>query len=169
MSIEENKAAILRTFEEVFNQGNVALIDDLFTPDVVFNSTSRQEGPTRGIEEYREFVRGFLAAFCDVRFTVHDIVAEGDRVVVRATGEATHIAEYQGIPATGKRVSVPEMIMVRAVGGKCAEAWSMFDTMSLLQQLGVMPRGKPPRPLLRLIIGVQRMAGRMRKRRDAHQ
>jgi steroid delta-isomerase-like uncharacterized protein len=162
MSTEENKTAVCRGFEEIFNQGNVDAVDDLFTPDVVFNSTARQEGPTRGREEYKEFVRGFLAAFSDVRFSIHDIVAEGDKVVVRATGDATHIREYQGIPATGKRISVPEMIMIRAVDGKCAEAWSMFDTMSMLQQLGLVPRGKMPKPLIKVIFAVQRIVGRMR-------
>jgi steroid delta-isomerase-like uncharacterized protein len=165
-AIQQNKDALLRAFAEIFDQRNVAAVDELFTPDVVFHSTARQEGPTRGREEYKEFVRGFLGAFTDIRFEVHDIIGEGDRVVARATGHARQVGEYQGIPATGRTIAVPEMIMVRAVDGRCAEAWSMFDAMAMLQQLGVMPRGKPPRPVIKLILGLQRLAAGLRGNRS---
>jgi steroid delta-isomerase-like uncharacterized protein len=162
---ETNKAAVIRAFEEVFNRGDLDAIDELFQPDVVFYSTALPDPsePVRGREAYREFARGFLAAFTDVHFDIKAVVAEGDLVVVRAIGQATHIAEYQGIPPTGRRVQLAEMIMVRGVDGKCAEAWSMLDTLGLLQQLGIAPSGRPPRALLRVVVGVQKLRNRLRR------
>jgi steroid delta-isomerase-like uncharacterized protein len=164
---EENRRAIIRAFEEVFNGGNLAAIDELFQPDVVFYSTALPDPsePVRGREAYKEFARGFLAAFSDIRFDILDVVAEGDLVVVRALGQAVHTAEYQGIPATGRRVRLTEMIMVRGVDGKCAEAWSMLDTIGMLQQLGIMPRARPPRAVLRVIVGIQKLRRRRARRR----
>jgi predicted ester cyclase len=163
------RAAVIRAFEDIFNKGNLDAIDDLFQPDVVFYSTALPDPsePVRGREAYREFARGFLEGFSDVHFDIKGVVAEGDLVVVRAVGRATHTAEYQGIPPTGRTVELAEMIMVRGGVGKCAEAGSRLDPRGLRQQLGRAPRGRPPRAVLRVLVGIQRLAARRRGRRSA--
>ena len=81
----------------------------------------------------------FLAAFPDLHVTIEDVVAEGDRVVVRTTYTGTHQADLQGIPATGKTVSESAITIFRLANGKIAEGWLVADNLGLMQQLGVIP------------------------------
>lgn len=117
--------------------------------------------PVRGCEAYNDFARGFLAGFSDMDFQIRSMVAEGDLVAVRAVGHVTHDAEYQGIPATGRRIELTDIIVVRGVDGRCAEAWSMVDTLTMLRQLGIVPGGPPPRAVLRAIVGLQKLRARL--------
>ena len=154
---DQLKATLRRAFDEVFVQGKVDAVDEVFTHDIVFHSTARPEGPTRGREEYKEFVREFLDAFTDVAIDVHDMVAEGDLVVSRATIRAKHVGTYHNIPPTKKSVAIFSMIMARAdASGICEEAWSAYDTMGLMQQLGVLPRKPMPKPIIWLILKLSR-------------
>jgi steroid delta-isomerase-like uncharacterized protein len=70
---------------------------------------------------------------------IEDVVAEGDRVVIRTTLKATHQGEFQGLPATGKTISVPGITIYRMDNGKIAEAWLVSDNLGMMQQLGVIP------------------------------
>ncbi len=81
----------------------------------------------------------FAAAFPDGQMTIEDLVAEGDRVVARTTFNGTHQGEMQGIPATGKAVSVSGITIFRLDNGKIAEGWLVNDNLGLMQQLGVIP------------------------------
>jgi steroid delta-isomerase-like uncharacterized protein len=151
------KANLRRAFDEVFVEGKVDVVDEVFTPGIVFHSTACPEGPTRGREEYKEFVREFLDAFTDIQIDVHDMVAEGDLVVSRATIRAKHVGTYHNIPPTKKSVAIFSMIMARAdPSGICEEAWSAYDTMGLMQQLGVLPRRPMPKPIIWLILKLSR-------------
>jgi predicted ester cyclase len=77
------------------------------------------------------------AAFPRYEMIVEDILADKDEVTVRFTMRATHTGEYMGIPATGKQVAVPGIIIYRVAGGKIVEHWMQFDAVSMMQQLGV--------------------------------
>ena len=162
---QKNKAALRRVYEDVFVGRDIDAIDELFEPDAVFHSTALPEGPTRGREEYKQFVGDFHAAFTDAEVDILASVAEGDLVVVRAIVTATHTGTFRGIPATGRRVSVSEMVMVRGVDGRCSEAWSAFDTLGLIRQLGLFPKGDPPRALVSSVVGLQKVARRLSRRR----
>ena len=81
----------------------------------------------------------YRIAFPDVHFTIDDLIAEGERVVIRWTVTGTHKGELQGIAPTGKHVTVTGMVMSRFVKGKVEEDWINFDALGLLQQLGVVP------------------------------
>jgi steroid delta-isomerase-like uncharacterized protein len=70
---------------------------------------------------------------------IEEIFSADDRVVVRWTGSGTHVAEVNGIPATGKKIRVDAITIHRLVGGKIAETWEVWDTLGFLQQLGVVP------------------------------
>lgn len=83
-----------------------------------------------------------VAAFPDRQVTIDDVVAEGDRVVVRTTLNGTHQGEMQGIPATGNAVTQPSITIFRLTNGKIAEGWYASDHLSMMQQLGVIPAPK---------------------------
>jgi steroid delta-isomerase-like uncharacterized protein len=85
------------------------------------------------------FGRQWHAAFPDERTTFEDQVSEGDRVVSRMTSTAMHLGTFQGIPATGKRITVRGMWIDRIADGRIIERWGLLDTLGLLQQLGAVP------------------------------
>jgi steroid delta-isomerase-like uncharacterized protein len=90
-------------------------------------------------EGWKQGMAGFLTAFPDGHFVVDEVISEGDRVAVRYRFEGTHQDTFQGIPATGKAISLPGIVMYRAEGGQLVEAWTNADFLGLLQQLGAIP------------------------------
>ncbi len=136
MSTENNKALVRRFYEDVFNQRNLALVDELCSTNHVFHNP-----PTtlHGREEFKQLLSLYITAFPDARFTVEDQIAEGDRVTSRYTFRGTHQGELMGIPPTGKQVTVTGIIINRIAGGQSVEGWLNFDALGLLQQLGAIP------------------------------
>jgi steroid delta-isomerase-like uncharacterized protein len=135
MSTEDNKAHVRRGFEAV-NQKNLAVFDELLTPDVVFHTASTT---MQGLEAYKQFLSMYMTAFPDLHFTIEDMIAEGDTVVARFTTRGTHQGNLMGIPPTGKQVSGTGMFIDRIVNGKGVEQWFNTDDLGLMQQLGVVP------------------------------
>ena len=135
MSTEDNKAHVRRGFEAV-NQKNLAVYDELLTPDVVFHNASTT---MQGLEAYKQFLSMYMTAFPDLQFTVEDMIAEGDTVVARFTTRGTHQGNLMGIPPTGKQMSGTGMFIDHIVNGKAVEQWFNTDDLGLLQQLGVIP------------------------------
>jgi steroid delta-isomerase-like uncharacterized protein len=134
MSTEESKAHARRFFEEIFNQGNFAVIDELCAPNYVYHDTGTQvEGP----EKFKQFVSMYRTAFPDMHVTIEDLIAEGDKVVVHQTFRATHGGHLRGMPPTGKQVRVSGVLITRIINGRAEETWGHYDTHGLLQQLGV--------------------------------
>jgi len=146
MSIERNKAVLLRAYE-IWNSGQFNLADEILAPDIVFHHpVLAWPEPLRGIEAVKQIHVRMRASFPDVQFTVDDIVGEGDMVVVRYTTHQTHNGEFQGIPPTGKRVSNSAIEWARVADGKIQEIWLMLNPLHLINQLGGPPRmGPPPR------------------------
>lgn len=138
MSTEQNKAVVRQVVEEIFNRGNMSRADELLSPDFV----EREELPP-GIPRDREGVKQLTimmrSAFPDFKATIDDIVAEGDKVVVRQTWSGTHKGEFMGIPPTGKSVSFGVIDIIRIAGGKFVEHWGVMDSMGMMQQLGAIP------------------------------
>ena len=141
MSTEDNKALVLRGFEE-FNQGNVTellgTVDASFAPNFVFHDPNipLPAGGIRSREDYKHFLTGFLAALPG-QFTIEDLIAEGEKVVVRYTYRGTHQGEWRGVAATGKALTITGTITYRIVDGKGVEAWQNADNLSVLHQLCV--------------------------------
>ena len=136
MSTEDNKGLVRRFYEDIFNQRNLALVDELCTTNHVFHNP-----PTtlNGREEFKQLVSLYLTAFPDARFIVEDEIAEGDRVASRYTFRGTHKGDLMGIAPTGKQVTVTGIIINRIANGKSEEGWLNFDALGMLQQLGVIP------------------------------
>jgi len=142
MSTKANKTVLKRIYEEVFNKGNLAAVGELHAANFVLHGPGGME--LNGSTEAKEYVRGFRAAFPDVRITAESMVAEGDYVAHRASITGTHRGNLRGIAPTGKRVTTATNTISRFAGGKEAEAWEEYDMFSLLQQLGVAPpMGQP--------------------------
>jgi predicted ester cyclase len=89
-------------------------------------------------EAWTRFLAGFVEAFPDLRLTVEDAVGEGDLVAQRTHFEGTHTGEFQGLPPTHKRVSSSGLELNRFVDGRVAEHWFQMDSLTLLQQLGLV-------------------------------
>ena len=141
MSTEDNKAVVRRFYEEVMNQKKRAVLDEVFDLNVVDHFAP--PGTPGGLEGARQTLGMFLTAFPDLHFTVEDLIAEGDKVVARATLSGTQQGTFMGIPATGKHVTIRGIEINRFEGGKSVEHWVEMDTLGLMQQLGVIP---PPGP-----------------------
>jgi steroid delta-isomerase-like uncharacterized protein len=140
MSTEQNKSAARRILES-WNAGPQAAKmarDELIASDVVFHFPGMPE-TIRGREAVEQLLTMFSASFQDDDITVEDQVAEGDKVASRWTWSFTHHGAFQGIPATGKRITITGVNLERFTGGKLVERWVEMDQVGMMQQLGAMP------------------------------
>lgn len=135
MSTETNKAIVRRYFDQVLDEQQHDLAEEFLAENIELHGS----GLAPGLEVVQQWLTMFAAAFPDGHYTVEDVVAEGDRVVARTTFNGTHKDEMQGIPATGKAVSVPSITIFRLDNGKIAEGWLINDNLGMMQQLGVIP------------------------------
>jgi predicted ester cyclase len=141
---EENKAILRRVTDEVFSQGNLDLVDELFAADYVLHDPGIPGGELRGPEDFKQrWVSMFRTAFPDLQLSVEDQVAEGDKVVTRYVGRGTHRGELMGIAPTGMEVSVGGSIISRVSGDRIEEEWNNFDALGMMQQLGAVPGPGP--------------------------
>ena len=140
MSTEENKATVRRFTEEGWNQGNVAVFDELSAPNWVYHDPGVPD--VRTLEDYKPWVTETRRTFPDLHLTIDDMIAEGDQVVVRLTARGTNTGDLvtpMPHPATGKQVTITGIAIVRFAGGKGVEVWSQTDSLGLFQQLGLIP------------------------------
>lgn len=135
MGTQENKFMARRFVDEVINRGNLAVIDELAGPNFIDRSAPPGVPPTN--EGTKAFLTMFRAAFPDLHYTIDDEVAEGDRVVQRATGHGTMQGDFQGMPASGKEATWSEIHITRyGADGKAVEHWGVVDQLGMLAQLG---------------------------------
>jgi steroid delta-isomerase-like uncharacterized protein len=137
MSTDENKAIMRRFIEAVFNEKRVDRAEEFVAPDYLDHSALPEQAP--GLEGAKQRWAMFTAAIPDMRTTIDDLVAEGDRVVVRYTVEGTQQGEMIGIPPTGKHFRMTGINITRMAEGKLAEHWEQADMLGMMQQLGVIP------------------------------
>jgi predicted ester cyclase len=142
MGTQENKASARRFLEEVMNQGDVAVIDEVSSPD--FEDHTSPPGVPPGNEGFKAFVGAFRTAFPDLHYTIDDELAEGDKVVQRVTGSGTMRGDFQGMPASGKSATWGEIHITRFENGKAVEHWGVVDQFAMFVQLGfVEAPGQP--------------------------
>jgi steroid delta-isomerase-like uncharacterized protein len=140
---DQNKTLSRRNFEEVWNQRKLESIDQLVASNSVLHDPSVPGGTVAGSQGYRAFVESFLAAFPDIHFTINDQIADGDKVATRWTGTGSQKGALMGIAPTGKRATVTGITIDRYENGKAIESWTNYDTLGMLQQLGVVPMLAP--------------------------
>lgn len=135
---EANKALVRRLFDEVWNSGAVDKIEELYSPDYV--ADYRPYAPLRrGHEAIRSMVQRAWATFPDYHEELLEMIAEGDKVVVRLLITGTQHGQWGVIPPTGKKVAMEEVIILRIVGGKVIEQRGLVDNLNGLRQLGILP------------------------------
>jgi steroid delta-isomerase-like uncharacterized protein len=132
---DANKAAMKQFFERVYNQGDVAFLDELTSPEFVSHDRGN---PTNDREGVKEIVAAIKAAFPDVVFTADDVIGEGDRVAARFTMRGTQTGEFMGMPPTNKPIVVTGIDIVRFEDGRAVEHWHEWSGMELLEQLGAL-------------------------------
>ena len=136
---EQNKAVVRRLFEDHWNAKNPALVSELFAPTV---SLHTPDGALTGLDGASFLLQAYATAFPDFHLTIDDLVGEGDKVVVRWTFAGTHRGPLADVPASGKRVNVPNGIAIyRLAAGQISEGHFAWDKYALLQQLGVLATG----------------------------
>ena len=136
MSIENNKAVTRRIAEEIFNRRIMSSVKELMDANHVMHSTM---GDFKGYEGFSQFLSPYYAAFPDLHQTIDMEIAEGDKVMILQTMSGTHKGSLMGIPPTGKKFSVQEVVLARFVGGKAVETWGIADLLGMMQQLGLVP------------------------------
>jgi steroid delta-isomerase-like uncharacterized protein len=134
MSLDENKHLVQLFMDEVWNQMNPDAVDRFVAPGMIDHS-----GRGSGREAVKQAVRLFATAFPDWHTTVEDLIAEGDKVVMRGVSSGTHHGLFMGIPATGRQVTVPGIHIMRIADGKIVEHWAQGDYLGMMRQLGVVP------------------------------
>lgn len=140
MSTEENKALVRRLIEVVWNQGHLAVFDELYAPDFIFHDPGLPHVRTR--EDDKRWIAGILKSFPDFHITIEDLIAEGDQVVVRMTGRGTNTGDILAPsphPATGKQVTITGIAIARISNDQFVEFWHQVDWLGLFQQLGLIP------------------------------
>jgi len=133
---EDNKATAQK-FLDRMNKGDLSVIDEVIDPAYVDHEAVPGVPPTR--EGLKQLFTMYLKAFPDMKIHIEHLVAEGDIVLIHHVTTGTNKGEFMGIPATGKSVKFGEMHLIRFAHGKAVEHWGVEDTMTMMQQLGLMP------------------------------
>jgi steroid delta-isomerase-like uncharacterized protein len=141
MTIENDKATLVRHFEEVLNQGKLNVVDEIYTNDYTLDAPvssdgqSRNRSLTQGREQLKQRVTLFRTAFPDIHFTTDEIIGEGDSVVVRYTYRGTHQGVFAGLEPSGNTIKVMGILIAHLKNGRIQEAVSVFDSADLMRQI----------------------------------
>ena len=135
---EANKALVRRLFDEVWNCGSIDKIEELYSPDFV--ADYRPYAPLRtGHEGIRSMVQGAWKTFPDFHEELIEMIAEGDKVVVRFLITGTQSGSWGPVPPTGKKLAFEEILILRITDGRVVEQRGIVDNLNALRQLGIMP------------------------------
>jgi steroid delta-isomerase-like uncharacterized protein len=135
---EQDKAAARRVLE-AWNNGELDAFDELFAADAVDHDSQNPFAGERGPGGVKKVASMYRAAFSDTHFTIEQQFADGDYVVTRWTATGTQDGELMGMPATGKAIEISGIGIDRFQDGKIVETWGNWDTLGMMQQLGVIP------------------------------
>lgn len=129
-----------RRFVEEHNGPNyAAYTNEAIAPDAKLTLNVPGLPVPMNRDTWLQVIAGFRTAFPDIRSTVEDVIAEGDRVVVRWSGTGTQTGELMGVPASGRPVTTTGTVILRVADGLIAECWDLFDALGVMQQIGAIP------------------------------
>jgi steroid delta-isomerase-like uncharacterized protein len=140
--LQQNKELVRHYFDGWANRGDPAVADALIATNVVLRNPP---AVVHSLAEYKQGMATFHSAFPDLRFTIEDEIAEGNKIAVRWTLRATHLGEYQGRPPTGKTIAVTGISIFQIANGKIQEITVNMDRLGQFQQLGWLPPLSPPK------------------------
>jgi len=133
MSTEANKALVRRYYNEVVNERKLAVIDELFAPGFTARASNY---PPVGLDQFRQALGMSHNSFPDLKITVEDQIAEGDKVVTRWTARATHKGSFIGIEPTGKTLTLTAIHIHRVADNRIAELWEEINLLNVIQPDG---------------------------------
>ena len=136
----DNKALVRRFIEEVYNRGNLDVVDEVVGGDFVRHGIG---GTVRGGQFIKDRAAAARAGFPDFHITIEDMLTDGDKVIVRQTHTGTHQGEFAGIAPTGKLIETTEISILRIADGKIREVWVNVDQLTMLRQIGALPDPAP--------------------------
>ena len=141
MSAEQNKATVRRFYKEAFGKGNLDILDEVTTDDFIAHAPSEpgHDAETQDTERLKQEIARNRSAFPDLEFTIEDMVAEGNKIALRWSATGTHEGKLMDLPPTGKQVRLSGMNFLHFRDGKIAEDWVLWDSMGMMQQLGMVP------------------------------
>ena len=140
MSIEMNEQLLQQWVNEGWNNGNLSLVDQIFSPDHIMHESSLPGQKLVGPEPFKSFVSTLRTALPDLRVTVQDVVAQGDKIAWRWTITGTQNGEVMGVPPSGNPVEVTGIIISRFESGLWVEDYVSWDVLGFLQQIGALPK-----------------------------
>jgi predicted ester cyclase len=138
MSAEDTKALCRRFFEEFWIQKNLAIADELLAENFVDHTPGSPPGLPPGPAGHKQFASLYFTAFPDIRATIEDMVAEGDKVVIRWRVQGTNTGSLFGGPATNNSATFAGITINRVASDQIAEQWVNFDALGMMQQLGLL-------------------------------
>lgn len=134
---DANKTLVRRLFDEVWNKGHQQVADELFAQNYNHHDSSTPD-LGRGPDSEKKRVTLYRNAFPDIRFTVEDLIAEGESVTARWSCHGTHKGELNGIAPTGRQFTISGISVARFTNGKMIEGYVNWDALGMMQQLGVV-------------------------------
>ena len=138
MSLDDNKALVLRIYDDLFNRGRFSLAGELIAADFIAHVAP--DGIPAGPDGMAWLITKLRAAFPDGRYVIEDLVAEDDKVAARITFSGTHCGPFLGITPTGRHVTQQQLHLIRIRDGKAVEQWAVRDDADLARQLGISPQ-----------------------------
>jgi steroid delta-isomerase-like uncharacterized protein len=136
MSVAENKALVQRRYDEIENRHNIEAADELMAVDYVHHDPVLPPEMQHSRKGFKQLAMLMLSAVPDLQTTVHELIAEGDKVAARLSHTGTHKGELLGVAPTGRRVELSGLSIHRIADGKLAEGWVSFDVLGMLRQMG---------------------------------
>jgi steroid delta-isomerase-like uncharacterized protein len=138
------QALIHRWFDEVWNQGREETVDELFASDGVGHGLGEGTADVHGPAAFKVFLHNMRSALPDVQIRIEDTIADDVKAVVRVVLEGTHLGEGFGVTPTGRRVTVPGIVIARVAHGQIVEAWNSWDQLGLMRRIGAIPASRAP-------------------------
>jgi steroid delta-isomerase-like uncharacterized protein len=133
---QDNIKFYSKVWDEVINEGKIAVLDTAYAPDVVLHTVPE----TKGADNAKAYYANYVTGFSDREFTVKETFAQGNKLTKYWVFKGKHTGDFFGIPATGKTISVEGCTIATIINGKITEERDFFDNLEFLRQLGLMPR-----------------------------
>ncbi|MEV5836750.1 ester cyclase [Nocardia sp. NPDC052112] len=139
---QQNKGTAKRIFD-AWNMRDLDVFDEVIAADCINHDPQNPFADVHGSDGFKKLAQMYLAAFSDQRFLVNEQIAEGDFVTTRWTATGTNDGEMLGMSPTGKSAVVQGITISRFRDGKIVESWGCWDTLGMMQQLGVVQPAHP--------------------------
>lgn len=133
-----NDAVVRRLYDQIWSIGNLDVVDQICAPNMICHDID-SAADIHGTQEYKELAATYRSAFPDLKTNLEDLIAHGDKVVVRWSAHGTHEGEMMGIAPTHRRVTFRGVDIFRFYAGKIQEQWSNYNALAVFQQIGAIP------------------------------